>query len=67
MKTPNYSYRILSASNPLALGDLINLSVTNGWEPVPGQSVSVTACPYYQDGEARDTEWSYTVIMRTLA
>lgn len=64
MVTENYRYWVMSESNANYLSDRINASSKNGWELVPGQSVTVTACPYYQDGEARDTEWSYTVIVR---
>jgi hypothetical protein len=67
MQTPNYSYQVLSASSADNLGGHINVAVEKGWELVPGQSVTVVALPYYVDGMAVDNEWSYTVLMRTLA
>ncbi len=61
--TPKYTYRVISASSADALSQHINKATENEWELVPGQSVTVATYPLVN----RDTGWSYTVIMRTLA
>lgn len=68
MANTKYRYKVLACNSARGLEEDINITIAadRGWELVPGQSVAVTACVYVQDGEQRDSEWSYTVMMRTL-
>lgn len=68
MKTPNYKYLVLDSGSADDLTLLINTSVEDGWELVPGQSVAVMVSTYYcQDRMMPEVVWSYTVMMRKLA
>ncbi len=57
-------YDVLSESSADLLAEHINVLATSGWELVPGQSVTVTGCPIYQNGSLLGIEWLYSVIMR---
>ncbi len=67
MKTPDYRYKIIAAASPNGLEVAVNIAAGKGWGLVPGQSVSTAAVVYPLDDGQRESEWSYTVMMRTLA